>query len=62
MSCYLCSYSQAACSCADISGLVKSAPERKLGATLHGHRKCSQADFLQGYHHLWKLALGGGYM
>jgi len=30
-------------------GLFESTADRKRGATLHGQRKCSQADYPRGY-------------
>jgi hypothetical protein len=42
-----------------VPGLVQVAAESECGASLHGHRKCSQAGCPLG--HLGESALEGGY-
>jgi hypothetical protein len=42
-------------------GLVQVAAESEFGASLHGHRKCSQAGCPLVYHDLGESALKGDY-
>lgn len=45
----------------DFSGLVEFIAARKRGATLHGQRKCRQAECPQFYHDLRNSAFEDGY-